>query len=65
MCEYCDNRIKNKKIKDIDDDKQDWLEIIEQKKTFGPMIYVELDAIDNDGYKACDFFQINYCPMCR
>ena len=32
MCEYCDNRIKNKKIKDIDDDKQDWLEIIEQKK---------------------------------
>lgn len=65
MCEYCDKKIRNKKIKDIDNDKEDWLEIIEQRLSHGPMIYVELDAKDNDGYKACDFFQINYCPMCR
>lgn len=65
MCEYCDKRIRNKKIKDVDNDKLDWLEVIEQKKTFGHMLYVELDAVDSDGYKACDFFQIDYCPMCR
>ena len=65
MCEYCDKKIRNKKIKDVDDDKLDWLEVIEQKKSFGHMLYVELDAVDSDGYKACDFFQINYCPMCR
>ena len=25
---------------------------------------VELDATDEDGYKANDFFRVNYCPMC-
>lgn len=64
MCDYCDKKIRNKKIKDVDNNKLDWLEVIEQKKSFGHMLYVELDAVDSDGYKACDFFQINYCPMC-
>ena len=30
-----------------------------------PMLNVELNATDEDGYKAEDFFIINYCPMCR
>jgi len=63
MCEYCDKRINNKKIKDIDNDKEDCLEIIYQE-AHGNMIYVELDGQDNDGYKTADFFKINYCPMC-
>ena len=65
MCEYCNKNIKNKKMKDVDNDEKDWLEIINQELTHGPMIFVELDAIDDDGYKACDFFEIKYCPMCR
>lgn len=62
-CEYCNKIIQNKKIKDIDNDKEDWLEIIFQK-VHGSMIYVELDGKDSDGYKTADFFEINYCPMC-
>lgn len=63
MCEYCIGRINNKKIKDIDNDKEDWLEIIFQE-IHGSMIYVELNGEDSDGYKTADFFRINYCPMC-
>lgn len=63
MCEYCANRIRNKRIKDIDEDKEDWLEVIYQK-VHGHMIYVELEGTDIDGYKTVDFFKINYCPMC-
>lgn len=63
MCEYCDKKINNKKIKDIDNDENDWLEIIHQP-VHGSMIFVELDGIDEDGYKTADFFEINYCPMC-
>ena len=64
MCEYCIGNIRNKKIKDIDNDKEDWIEIIFQK-IHGSMLYVELDGKDNDGYKTADFFEINYCPKCR
>jgi hypothetical protein len=63
MCKYCEKRVNNKKITDIDNDKEDWLEVILQGYS-GNMIYVELDGTDNDGYKTCDFFKINYCPMC-
>lgn len=64
MCEYCNKKIRNKKMKNIDNDKEEWQEIVEQS-VHGHMLYIELDATDNDGYKACSFFQINYCPMCR
>ena len=64
MCEYCGKRINNKKIKDIDNDIEDWLEVIYQE-VHGSMIYVELNGEDSDGYKTADFFEINYCPMCR
>lgn len=63
MCKYCDKKINNEKIRDIDNDNEVWLEIIYQS-VHGSMIYVELDGTDNDGYKTADFFNINYCPMC-
>ena len=63
MCEYCKKIVNNKKIKDIDNDKEDFLEILYQDM-LGNMIHVELDGKDEDGYKTSDFFQINYCPMC-
>lgn len=61
MCEYCNKRAMNKPISDVDNDKEDsaivtFLHI--------PMLRVELNATDEDGYKAFDFFIINYCPMC-
>ena len=62
-CEYCKKIINNKKIRDIDKDKKEWLEIIYQP-AHKFMIYVELDGEDSDGYKTADFFKINYCPMC-
>lgn len=61
MCEYCKKKANNKKIKDIDNDKKDFAQVVFLRE---PNLYIELDAVDNDGYKACDFFEINYCPMC-
>ena len=40
------------------------MEIINQKKSWGYMLYVEIEGQDNDGYKPSQFFQISYCPMC-
>ena len=62
MCEYCNKRVNNKKIKDVDNDKEDGIHITFVDK---PYLNVELEATDEDGYKAEDFFRINYCPMCR
>lgn len=64
MCEYCNKKIRNKKIRNVDNDEEEWQEIVEQP-VHGHMLYVNLDATDSDGYKACGFFEINYCPMCR
>lgn len=64
MCEYCNKNINNKKIIDIDNDKDTHIEIVNQKLSFGPMLYVEIEGEDLDGYKPSQFFQINYCPMC-
>ena len=61
MCEYCEKRINNKKILDIDNEIETHMEIINQK---GYMLYVEIEGKDNDGYKTSQFFQISYCPMC-
>ena len=47
---------------DVDNDEEDKITIRFLHK---PMLSVELDATDKDGYKAYDFFEINYCPMCR
>lgn len=63
MCEYCKKIINNKRILDIDDDKETYIEIVRQE-AFGYMLYVEIEGQDNDGYKPSQFFQINYCPMC-
>lgn len=62
MCEYCERRTCNKKIEDVDNDKEDEMDVCILGNV--PMLKVELDAEDNDGYKATDFFMINYCPMC-
>lgn len=64
MCEYCKKRINNKKIMDIDNDKDTHIEIVNQKLSFGTMLYVEIEGEDFDGYKPSQFFKINYCPMC-
>ena len=61
MCEYCNKKVRNKKIKDIDNDKEDGMFVVLLSE---PFANVELNAIDEDGYKASDFFKINYCPMC-
>ena len=63
MCEYCKKIINNKRILDIDNDKETYIEINWQK-ILGYMLYVEIEGQDNDGYKQSQFFQINYCPMC-
>ena len=65
MCEYCEKGINNKKILDIDNETETHMEIINQKKSWGYMLYVEIEGVDNDGYKPSHFFQISYCPMCR
>ena len=64
MCEYCEKRINNKRILDIDNEEETHMEIINQEKSWGYMLYVEIEGQDNDGYKPSQFFQINYCPMC-
>lgn len=64
MCKYCGKIINNKKILDIDNEEETHIEIINQKKSWGYMLYVEIEGQDNDGYKPSQFFQINYCPMC-
>lgn len=64
MCEYCEKIINNKKILDIDNETETHIEIIKQEKSWGHMLYVEIEGKDNDGYKPSQFFQISYCPMC-
>ena len=45
---------------DIDNEEETHIEIINQKKSWGYMLYVEIEGQDNDGYKPSQFFQINY-----
>ena len=59
-CEYCYKKL-NKKIQDVDNDKEDEAKVIFLDR---PYLKVELDGTDSDGYKTVDFFEINYCPMC-
>ncbi len=55
MCEYCKKIINNKRILDIDNDKETYIEI-DWQKAFGYMLYVEIEGQDNDGYKPSQFF---------
>lgn len=61
MCKYCSAKVRNKKIQDIDNDEEDGMYLVFLHE---PFLNVELNATDEDGYKASDFFKINYCPMC-
>ena len=66
MCKYCEKKVNNKQIIDIDDDKENSIElrqVMMEELTY--TLYVELDGEDIDGYKPFDYFRINYCPMCR
>ena len=56
MCQYCNKKINNKKILYIDNEIETHMEIINQKKTWGYMLYVEIEGQDNDGYKPSQFF---------
>lgn len=62
MCDYCNRKALNKPITDVDNDEEDKITIRFLRE---PMLNVELNATDEDGYKAEDFFIIKYCPMCR
>ena len=64
MCEYCQKNINNKKIRDIDNEQNTHAEILNQKRSLGYMLYVEIEGEDLDGYKPSQFFQIKYCPIC-
>ena len=44
MCEYCGKIINNKKILDIDNEEETHMEIINQKKSWGYMLYVEIEG---------------------
>ena len=46
MCEYCEKIINNKKILDIDNEEETHMEIINQKKSWGYMLYVEIEEQD-------------------
>ena len=66
MCEYCNKKVNNKQITDIDNNKEDFVElrqVMMEELTY--TLYVELEGEDIDGYKPFDYFRINYCPMCR
>lgn len=63
MCEYCKKRANNKIQINIDNEFETFYRVFlppNQK----PLLCVKMDAIDKDGYKATDYFRINYCPMC-
>lgn len=63
MCEYCEKRARNKMQINIDNEFETFYRVFlppNQK----PLLCVEIDAIDLDGYKATAYFRINYCPMC-
>lgn len=45
MCEYCKKIINNKRILDIDNDKETYIEI-DWQKAFGYMLYVEIEEQD-------------------
>ena len=62
MCEYCQRgKVINKMIKDIDNDEEEFAQIVFLPE---PLLRVDLDGEDKDGYKVSDYFEINYCPMC-
>lgn len=62
MCEYCNKIANNKKIIDIDNEKNTHAEIVIQKKSWGPMLYVEIEGEDLDGYKPSQFFSNKLLP---
>lgn len=63
MCEYCNKRDNNKKQINIDNDFKEFYRVFFPSNQH-PLLLIELDAEDKDGYKATGYFRINYCPMC-
>lgn len=63
MCKYCNKRADNKVQYNIDDEKVEFYRVFLPPKQ-QPLLYVELNAEDEDGYKASSYFEINYCPKC-
>lgn len=61
-CKYCFKRGLNKKILNIDEDKDVYMKIVKGSKDI--WLEVQFDLKDNDGYQAVHFFNIKYCPMC-
>lgn len=61
-CCYCHNKALNRKILNVDNDKDVYAKVI--KATGENWLEVQFDLKDNDGYQAVHFFKINYCPKC-
>lgn len=55
----------NKKIKELQEELQTYQLSNNRLRNKSDRLKVELEGQDNDGYKPSQFFQINYCPMCR
>lgn len=64
MCEYCNKRADNKKQINIDNEYEEFYRVFLPPKQ-QPLLCVQLNAEDEDGYTATGYFKINYCPMCR
>lgn len=63
MCEYCNKRADNKKQINIDNEYEEFYRVFLPPKQ-QPLLCVQLNAEDEDGYTATGYFNINYCPMC-
>lgn len=63
MCEYCIRRANNRKQFNIDNEQNEFYRVFLPPKQ-QPLLFVELNAEDEDGYKAIGYFRIEYCPMC-
>ena len=61
-CEFCHKIATNKKQTCIDKGNQFYRIFLPPNQQ--PLLNVELDGKDIDGYRTSGFFKINYCPMC-
>lgn len=61
-CSYCCNRTLNKKIPNVDIDKDVFAKVI--RASGENWLQVQFNLKDEDGYQAVHFFNIKYCPRC-
>lgn len=62
MCKYCEKKINNKRISNVDNDGFGVMEIVKGK--YGANLLVRLAGLQEFGYKPADYFAIKFCPIC-